>query len=206
MIKRKTISQPNITIVEIIARFFLGFLFPYVAINGLILFLFVSSPKITIKSTSYNNHTTANIDFTIDCALPIVNISIKRDDNEYQYKKAGDNYTVSVKSNGTYLISATALNQTTSTTYATVDDIDENPPTIDMSTITYVGETLSFNIIDNESGINYDKIYALTKDNDKIEPSYIDRATGTIHFKLSDIKGVVIHIEDINGNFTQNEF
>ena len=199
-------QQSNITITEVIARFFLGFLFPYIAINGLILFLFVTSPEIVVKEQLDDNHINSNIVFSINSSLPIVDVTVTENENKLQYKKNGNNYSVPVKENGSYKIAATSLNQITTTTYVTVETIDDTPPSIDLSTVVFSSGTLSFNIDDNESGINYGNIYGTTANNERIEPSFIDRSTGTVHFKLESYDGLVIHIEDLKGNYIDNEF
>ena len=205
---RKEINkqQPNITITEVIARFFLGFLFPYIAINGLILFLFVSSPEIVIKDQNDNKHINSTILFTINSTLPIINVNITENETNIPYTKNGNDYSFTINENGSYLISATSINQMTTTTFATVETIDDTVPYIDLSTVAFSSNILSFNINDNESGINYENIYGTTTENKKIEPSYIDRSTGTIQFKLESYDGFIIHIEDLKGNYVENEF
>ncbi len=205
---RKEINkqQPNITITEVIARFFLGFLFPYIAINGLILFLFVSSPEIVIKDQNDNKHINSTILFTINSTLPIISVNITENETNIPYTKNGNDYSFTINENGSYLISATSINQMTTTTFATVETIDDTVPYIDLSTVAFSSNILSFNINDNESGINYENIYGTTTENKKIEPSYIDRSTGTIQFKLESYDGFIIHIEDLKGNYVENEF
>ena len=134
-------NKKNTDLLESIAKFFLGFLVPYVAINGLILFLFVSYPTVDINNEN-------GLSFTINSALPITSTTVTLDNKDIPFSVDGNKYTVDAKRNGTYKITTTSLNRMTITTYGTVDSFDDTPPSVNLETATFSAGTLSFSISD----------------------------------------------------------
>lgn len=196
---RNRYNKKNTDLLESIAKFFLGFLVPYVAINGLILFLFVSYPTINVDSEN-------GLSFTISSALPIISTTVTLDDEKVPFTVSGNKYIVDAKRNGMYKITTTSLNRMTITTYEPVDSFDDTPPSVNLETATFSAGTLSFSIDDNDSGINYDNVYIKNPDDSIIHPSYIDKSTGTVQFKITSTEGIIIHIEDLNGNSSDTTF
>ena len=198
----KNKKKSHFDILEIIIRLFFGFIIPYIVINGIILFIYIDAPIIKIKEQDDNNFDAHEIEFTISSYLPIIELSVVSQDEIIEYKKVGEKYIVPITKNGTYKISAKSLNQMNGVTYKNVTSIDDTPPLINEETIVYTNGTLTFNIIDTQSGIDYNKIYIILPDNSQITPIYVDKSTGTVQFKIDDTNNIKIHIEDITGNFS----
>ena len=202
--KRKNYEKPNINLPEILIKFFVGFLIPYAFINGLVLLLIISKPTINIESPKEDNDKTY-ISFTIDSFLPIKNVNVQFDDTDvettytnYQFTKSNNVYTIDVSKNGDYTISTTAINGTKASTTISMGTLDDTPPTI--SSVLLTSNSITFNVTDDDSSINYEEIFAYTPDGQIINPEYINKSTGTIQFSFDDTKELVIHVEDMKGN------
>lgn len=191
---------------EILLRFFFGFLIPYVIINGIVLFFFIQVPSITLVDNESSEYEDSKIKFSVNCILPIINIKTSYEDKEIPYVKYGDMYIIEANDNGSYQIAATALNRATAQVIATIETKDVVSPIIDIDNAVITSNMLIFSIFDAESEINFDNIYAITENGDRISPSYIDRSSNTIQFQIEAGKKLTVHVEDIEGNPTETTF
>lgn len=189
---------------SLIYRIFIGFLIPYIIINGIIFFLIICKPHIDILSdtTSSKNQ---NVRFKISNLLPTTKISITKDNLAVQYVKDGNEYVIPINENGTIKIEVTSINQMTATTYIDISSLDDVSPTINIEDATFAVNTLTIGVTDNDSGINYDKIYG-TIDGTVVQPIFIDKSTGTLKFKIESGTSITIHVEDNNGNISETIF
>ena len=194
-------SKPKISILEIFLRFMFGFLVPFVLINGLIFFLFIQTPTINIVEENNENYEENKLKFSVDCKLPITEINVYyQNDTIIPYTKLGDYYSVDIENNGLYTIKAVALNKAQSSYPLNVETRDSVPPTIDIDSAVITGNTLIINVHDDQSGINYETIYASIDDTENISPTFIDRASGTIQFVIENGNKINIFVEDMEGN------
>lgn len=196
----------KMSIGEIVLRFFFGFLIPYVIINGILFFFFIQVPNITLIDKESAEYEDSKIKFSVNCILPIINIKTSYEDKEIPYIKYGDMYIIDANDNGSYQIAATALNRATAQVIATIETKDVVSPIIDIDNAVITSNMLIFSIYDAESEINFDNIYAITENGDKIAPSYIDRSSNTIQFQIEAGKKLTVHVEDIEGNPTETTF
>lgn len=196
----------RMSIGEIILRFFFGFLIPFVIINGLIFFFCIQVPNITVVDKESSDYEDSKIKFSVNCILPIINIKTSYEDKEIPYVKYGDIYIIDANDNGSYQIEATALNRATAQVIATIETKDVVSPIIDIDNAIITSNMLIFSIFDAESEINFDNIYAITENGDRIAPSYIDRSSNTIQFQIEAGKKLTVHVEDIEGNPTETTF
>lgn len=199
-------KKDNKNTLSLIKKIFLGFLLPFVTINGIVFFLFIQTPKINVLDTDSKDYEENKIKFTIKSALPITNINVYFQDQEVPYTKFGAYYAIDAKDNGTYQIIVSSLNKASSNSYINIETVDSEPPKINTSEATITGDTLSVTITDGQTGINYDNVYGINEDQSTIEPSYIDKASGTIQFKFENKKKLTIHIEDMYGNSSEATF
>ena len=191
---------------EIILRFFFGFLIPFIVINGFILFLFIQTPKVQVVDSNSNDYDETKIKFTISCLLPISDVKTYYQETEIPYSKLGAYYIIDANDNGTYQIRVTSLNMATVNSYVDIEFRDSEPPTINSSDATITGDTLTFTVQDSQSEINYDNLYGTYEDSTTISPVYIDKASGTVQFKIDSTKKITIHVEDIEGNYSETSF
>lgn len=200
MNKSRLYVKNKMSPLEIILRFFFGFLIPFVVINGLIFFLFIQVPTINITKEDSSDYEESKIKFQVECLLPITEIKTYFNDSDVPYTKNGDTYIINADENGTYKIVASALNKASSEALATVETKDVIAPTIDLENAVVTGNTLIFSVKDEQSEINYDNLYGLLENGEKISPSHIDAISGNIQFKIESGEKIIIHVEDIEGN------
>lgn len=186
---------------NLVYKFFIGFLIPYVLINGIIFVVYTAKPHINIISDNINT-TDANVKFEIKSLLPLTKLSITKDELPIDYKKEGSTYIIPITSNGGIKIEATSINKITTPTYVEINTIDDIGPSINIEDNMLVIGTLTLTIDDNDSGINYDSIYGVIN-NEKIKPIFIDKSTGTIKFKIENNSSILIHVEDNIGNSSE---
>ena len=202
----KRLNKNKPTTSNIIFKFFFYFLIPYVLINGIIFFLFIQSPTINVVANDSQNYEENKIKFSIECLLPLSYIKTYFQNEEIPYTKFGDYYSVDVSENGTYQIKVLAINQSKAETSVNIETIDSTPPNIDIDNAIVAGNTLILSVNDDQTEINYDKVYA-TKDNgDKIDATYIDKVSGTVQFQVESGEKIVVHIEDMIGNSAETSF
>lgn len=180
-----------------------GFLIPYILINGIILFLFIQTPAINVVNENDAEYDEKKIKFTISSIIPITNISAYYGETEVPYTKLGFIYSVDAENNGTYQIKVTTLTKASANSYVEIETHDTEPPIINTDEATMSGDTLTITIMDSQSEINYDEVYGINTNNERVKPSYIDKASGTLQFKIEKKKKFIIHVEDINGNYSE---
>ena len=206
MNKNKKDKNQKMSITEIILRFFFGFLIPYVILNGLIFFVYIQTPKISVVTQDSSEYEDNKIKFTVDCKLPIKNVEVTFQDEIVAYTKLRDMYIVEVNSNGSYQIKATAINNTVANYYGGVETIDSVAPTIDLDTAIITGNTLLINIHDDQSQINYEKLYATLEDGTTVEPKQVDQSIGNVQFQIDTGNKITVHLEDEYGNASETPF
>lgn len=206
---RYGIVKKKISALEIIIRFLFGFLVPYVAINGIILFTYIQTPNINFINESDQNYENGKVKFTIDSILPVSNVSVlyqgigEEDENTYaniEVKKDTNNYVFNTDTNGTYKIEAKILNGAVGTTFVDVNAHDIIPPTIHTENAMLTSKSLIITVSDDTSEINYDKIYADTDNGETLTPVYTDKSSGTVRFEFESGSKWIVHVEDVEGN------
>ena len=202
----KNKTKQKMSINEIILRFFFGFLIPFAAINGLILFIYIQCPRIQVVQKDSSEFEENKIKFSVDCSLPIKDIKVTLLDKDIAYSKLNNKYVVDVNDYGTYVIKATAINGAISIYNDPIENKDTIPPTIDTETVVITGNVLNINIRDNESGINYENLYATLEDGSQINPMTVDKETGNVQFKIETGNKIIVHIEDEYGNSSETPF
>ena len=200
-------NEKTNTILNVFLRIIFGFLVPFVVINGLIYFLYTAHPTINIitNDNAIEDNGTANISFTIDCPIPLSSIVVYRNEeddtiNEIPYTKLGDTYNINISENGTYIIVAKSLNNSIAKTSTYIDTLDNTPPTIHMENAVFFGKSITFEISDDQSGINYDNLYSVDDSGRQEHPQSLDESSGTVTFRFENTNSLTIHVEDMSGN------
>ena len=89
-------------------------------------------------------------------------------------------------------------------TYQSVTSI--TPPSIDVETVIITGNVLNITVRDDNSGINYDNLYATLENGEKISPSFVDKEVGAVQFKIETGDKIIVHVEDVSGNSSETPF
>ena len=115
-------------------------------------------------------------------------------------------YVIDVTENGTYTVKATAINGAISVYNAPIESKDVTPPSIDVETVIITGNVLNITVRDDNSGINYDNLYATLENGEKISPSFVDKEVGAVQFKIETGDKIIVHVEDATGNSSETPF
>ena len=206
MRNRRLKTKHKMPIVEIVLRILFGFLIPYVLINGIIFLLFIQTPKIQVIDQDSKDYEDNKIKFTVDCLLPITDVKTYYQESEIAYSKLGNTYIIEASNNGTYQIKAIALNRASVNSIVDVETKDSHPPTVDLDSAIITGNTLIISVHDGQSEINYDNLYATLENGNKLNPTYIDKSSGTVQFQITEGKKIVVHVEDTSGNHSETSF
>ena len=204
--KSRTKVKKKLSISEIVLRFFFGFLIPFLIINGIIFYIYIQTPKITVIDTDSEDYEENKIKFSVDCKLPLNNVKTYFYDNEIPYTKLGNIYTVDITDNGIYQINVVAMNFSSNSYTFEVETLDNVPPTIDLNSAIITGNNLILAVQDDQSEINYDQVYATLSNGEKIKPVNTDQSSGTIQFQIDEGNKIIVHVEDINGNSSETSF
>lgn len=192
--------------VEILLRIFFGFLIPYALINGVIFFLFIQTPKIIVTEQDSKDYENNKIKFSIDSMLPLTDVKTYYQESEIAYSKLGNTYIIDANTNGSYQIKVTSLNRSSVNSTIDIETKDSVAPIINLDSAVITGNTLIISVHDNQSEINYDKLYATLENGTNLTPTYIDKSSGTIQFQITGGKKVIVHVEDSSGNHSETSF
>lgn len=193
-------QQSNIS--SVLLKFFLGFLLPYLLINGIIFFFYTEVPRINIKEQS-DDKQLSKIEFTIDSKLPLVDVKVECLNNEVPYTKTGNVYSIDTSTVGTYRITAKALNQLSAVSSCSIESLDDAAPIIHTESAIIANGTITITISDNQNAINFDSIYAKGEDGNMISAMSMNQDTGSVQFDVSGLSSIIIHVEDLSGNATE---
>lgn len=193
--------------------FLLHYLLPYLVINGLILFVVITKPKMTNTDPRTEDFKTATLDFQIHSILPIKSVSGTLEGSELEIKKEGNHYIAVLPSNGGLRITATALNGMSDTLQLPVDVIDNQAPTVDEDSVEIGDGFLSFEVSDADSGVDFSSIYAVEQrigqeadeEEDRIQPVGIEKKTGKVTFSMKE-SSITVYISDLAGNMVPASF
>ena len=196
----KKTEQSNIS--SILLKFFLGFLLPYLLINGIIFFIYTEVPRINIREQA-DDKQLSKIEWTIDSKLPVIDVKVECLDVEVPYTKSGNVYSIDAPTVGTYKITAKALNQLTAVSSCSIESLDESAPIIHTESAIIANGTLTITISDNQNAINFDSIYAKDENGNMISAMSMNQDTGSVQFNVSGLSSIIIHAEDLSGNSSE---
>ena len=182
-------------------RFLLFGVLPYLVINGIILLLVCSTPKISIEVRDTNDYVSTDIVFNVHSLLPLKDMKVTMESSPVEYERSGQNYRCTVSQNGTFYVEATSVNGMMRAAYADVSMLDDTAPAVDEESANIDQGVLSFAISDTQSGVNFDSIYAVVNEEETVYPSEVDKTLGTVTIPLpSKVSSIELYFEDMVGN------
>lgn len=185
---KKTSNFPKILLLYIL---------PFITINTFIFFAVTSQPKYTVEILDTNDYKTVEIQINRKSLYPLKSISAILDTSPIELIKESNNkYTAKVTHNGTLEITAINLNGMTKTLYEHIGSIDDTPPIIYGEIVNDL--TVNLNLEDNQSGIDFSTIYAISIDGKTLKPDYINEKTSSVIFPYNG--HLEIHVKDRVGN------
>ena len=179
---------------------------PFLLINLLIFFLVTLRPKFKLHIEESSDFRTAEIQVEMHPRLPLAAFEVKLDDTPLNLENlGGGHYKASVDKNGTLEVTVRYINGMHRTQYEHIGSVDDQPPLISGDELD--GNMLTVSFDDPQSGINYDSIYAMDADEERVLPSSIDESENKAVFQVLTSR-LEVHISDQLGheavaNFTE---
>ena len=188
-----------------ILRFFLGFLLPYLVINGLILFFVIQTPTITTDEPDTKDYKSADVSFKVTSLIPLKSVTASIEGQEVPLEKDGSSYKCTLTNNGNLTVKAIAINQMTKSTYIQVNLLDEANPVINEDSIVLGAGYLEFDVSDTQSGVNWDSIYGIDNLGNNVKPTDVNQTTGRVTFSMAG-DSITVYVKDLAGNEAQASF
>lgn len=182
-----------------ILRFLFGFLVPYIVINGIIFLLVTASPSVEVSDPNTTDYKTATVSIKPGGLLPLKNLTATLEGEPIELTKDGSDYTAILDDNGTLTVTATSVNGMIKTCRTQVNLLDETPPVIDEDSVNLGAGYIEFTVSDNQSGVDFDSIYAIDGDGDNIRPTDVNKSTGTVMFSMKT-DTLQVYVKDLAGN------
>ena len=171
----------------------------FIIINMALFILITAQPNFEFSIQEQENTNSVQIGITKTSFFPFKSIEVLLDNNPIELTKISKNlYSTVVDKNGTIEIKAVNFNGMVKNMYDHIGSIDDNPPNV-YGEVTDKG-TVTVTFEDEQSGIDYDAIYAVANNDTKhIVPSSIDKEKKTVVFKYNG-GTLEVHIFDKIGN------
>lgn len=160
-------------------------------------FLFIA-PEFSIRNVSADNAVNPIFQVDVDTFMPVERVTATIDDrNVPVYESDAHSYTVEPSINGQMAVSVTLFNHQTVTHYIDVENVDKEAPLVVSNKVDK--ENIYLYLSDSGTGINYEKIRAVTLSGREILPSSYDTQTGCVAFTYGD-ESMNVYIPDYAGN------
>ncbi len=188
--------------------FFVGFLLPYLLINGIILFLVVAAPSIETADPDTRDYRTASIRFSVNSLLPLKSLTANIEGQEVELTKSGSSYTAELSTNGTMTVTAKAINGMTDSAHIQINLLDDTAPVVDEDSVVIGSGYIEFEVSDSQSGLDFDSVYAVDGDGDNLRPTdlqKIDDKSGKFTFAMKS-DSLQVYISDIANNQASASF
>lgn len=169
----------------------------------LVLFLLVPvlfiSPKIVAVQQTADQSPTYNV--SVESVLPVLSVKASINGKDVPvYEKQRRVYTLEPGEEGTMNVTVTILNHQYIQKKIKVTAVDNITPNVVSSS--RKGDRLHLYVTDNVSGVDYDLVYATTRNGMKTKPLSIDEKKGLVIFKYPS-ESVNIFVPDKAGNQLQ---
>lgn len=187
----------------------LYYVLPFLVVNGIIFYLVVSKPKVTLTVADTNDYMSTSMELSINYLLPIKEMTVTLESETLELTKEGRrDYSAQITKNGVLDVKVTSFNGMTTTVYEHINSLDDTPPIIS-DQYTIEDNVLTISVEDSQSGINYNAVYAVDAEGNRITASSADKASGSISFPM-DSDSLFVHAVDMAGNeiqaaFTENQ-
>ena len=186
-------------------RFLLGFLIPYVVINGLILLFVIQAPSIDASEPDTKDYQNAEVSFKVSSLIPVKSVTASIEGQPVELEKSGKTYKCILTENGNLTVTAVAINNMTKSSHIQVNLLDETNPVIDEESVVLGAGYLEFIVSDTQSGVDWDSIYAVDSLGNNLKPTDINRTTGKVTFSMA-ADSIVVYVKDLAKNEAQASF
>ncbi|EHO15731.1 hypothetical protein HMPREF9623_02052 [Stomatobaculum longum] len=177
---------------------FLFYVIPFLLLNLLIFFLVTLRPKFKLHIEESVDFRSAEIELEMHPRLPLAAFDVKLDDTPLNLENlGGGHYKTSVDKNGTLEVTIRYINGMSRTQYEHIGSIDDQPPLISGEELD--GNMLTVSFDDAQSGVDYDSIYGIDANEERVLPRSIDDAAHTAVFQITTDR-LEIHASDKLGH------
>ena len=182
----------------------LFYVLPFLVFNSILFFFVTAKPKLELTVADTKDYLSTDITLTVKSWFPTKTVSMVMDGEQLTLTKGKKRtYTATVFKNGSIEASAVNLNGMPAAQFEHVNVLDDNPPAFESTDILDGVATLTLS--DSQSGINFDSIYAMNSQEQRVEPLTVDRATNTLSYEM-DSAGLHVFAQDRAGNEVQGTF
>lgn len=155
--------------------------------------------SLTLSNSSDSGSPIYNVN--VDTFLPISRITALIDGhNTAVYETGNGTYSIEPTRNGNMTVTVTLANHQYSVQDIEVDNVDRDPPQL-LSNKQKKRHVYLY-LEDEGSGINYEEVYAMETEGERIEPLSCDEETGCIEFAFPETS-MNVYIPDKAGNRLQ---
>ena len=177
---------------------FLFYVIPFLLLNLLIFFLVTLRPKFKLHIEESVDFRSAEIELEMHPRLPLAAFDIKLDDTPLNLENlGGGHYKTSVDKNGTLEVTIRYINGMSRTQYEHIGSIDDQPPLISGEELD--GNMLTVSFDDAQSGVDYDSIYGMDANEERVLPRSIEYAAHIAVFQITTDR-LEIHASDKLGH------
>ena len=177
---------------------FLFYVIPFLLLNLLIFFLVTLRPKFKLHIEESVDFRSAEIELEMHPRLPLAAFDVKLDDTPLNLENlGGGHYKTSVDKNGTLEVTVRYINGMSRTQYEHIGSVDDQPPLISGEELD--GNMLTVSFDDAQSGVDYDSIYGIDANEERVLPRSIDDAAHTAVFHITTDR-LEIHASDKLGH------
>lgn len=182
----------------------LFYILPFFVINGIIFYCVTTRPKADLILADTNDYLTTTATLKINSIFPVRSIEISMEGDVLETEKQkGRTYLIPLANNGMLEAKIVNLNGMSTTIFESVNILDDNPPSIEDTSIADGIVTLT--VKDSQSGVNFDSIYAVNSAGERLEPVAVDRSTCTLSYEM-DASGFHVYAQDKAGNESQKTY
>ena len=177
---------------------FLFYVIPFLLLNLLIFFLVTLRPKFKLHIEESVDFRSAEIELEMHPRLPLAAFDVKLDDTPLNLENlGGGHYKTSVDKNGTLEVTIRYINGMSRTQYEHIGSIDDQPPLISGEELD--GNMLTVSFDDAQSGVDYDSIYGMDANEERVLPRSIEYAAHIAVFQITTDR-LEIHASDKLGH------
>jgi len=186
----------------------LFYILPFIAFNAILFYCITSRPNISLELADTNDYLTTQATLRIKSHFPVKSMQVNLEGEEIALEDMkGKTFVIPLTKNGVLEVRVENLNGMSTTLFEHVNILDDNPPSIEDTSINDGVVTLT--VKDSQSGVNFDSIYAVNSAGEQMEPLTVDRATCTLSYEM-DPQGLHVFAQDkaqneVQANFTSHK-
>lgn len=179
------------------------YIIPFLIINTILFFAVTSMPKFKVSVADTIDYKTVFVSITKESLYPLKQFEILLDTEPVELTKRKEGfktiYETTLTRNGTLTLNAVNLNGMKQTVYEHIGSIDDAPPESILNEDQSDEDKVALIFEDSQSGIDFDKLYAIDAKGKHIRPILTDEEHSSAVFSY-DTDSLEVHVMDKVGN------